>query len=203
MSKTYAYIRVSTDRQTVENQRFEITNFAKAKGMSIDAWVEETVSGVKDLKKRRLGKLLKKLKKDDVLICSEISRLGRSLFVVTEILSFCLSRCCKVMTVKDGFNLGDDIASKVMAFTFGVAAEIERTLIIQRTKESLTRRKSVGAKFGRPAKPKGAYRKLAGCEKKVAAMLASGMSESATTRILCVHRNTLSTFMKSELKLRI
>lgn len=144
----YGYIRVSSDTQTVENQRFEISNFCKKQGLEIDGWIEETVSGGIDYNKRKLGKLLKHLKEGDMLICSEISRLGRSLFMIMEILNFCMEKNCKVWTIKDGYRLGDDIQSKVLAFAFGLSAEIERKLIQQRTKEALARLKSQGVILG-------------------------------------------------------
>lgn len=71
----YGYIRVSTDKQTVENQRFEIENFVHKENIKIDRWIEETVSGTVSVEKRKLGTLLRKLKKGDILVASEISRL--------------------------------------------------------------------------------------------------------------------------------
>ena len=79
---TYGYIRVSTDKQTVENQKFEITNFCRQKKLSVDGWIEETISGTRNYDKRKLGELLKIIKKDDLIICAELSRLGRNLFMI-------------------------------------------------------------------------------------------------------------------------
>lgn len=146
----YGYIRVSTDKQTVENQRFEIETFCIKNSIIVDKWIEETISGTKDYTKRALGKVLKKLKKNDLIICSEISRLGRSLFMIMDILNVCMSKECRVWTIKDNYRLGDDIQSKVLAFAFGLSAEIERNLISQRTKEALARIKADGKKLGRP-----------------------------------------------------
>ena len=145
----YGYIRVSTDKQTVENQRFEITAFAKARGLVISEWIEETISGTKDPSKRKLGVLLGRLSPGDVLLCSELSRLGRSLFMIISVLNFCLNAGIKVWTIKDNFRLEDDISSKVIAFAFGFSAEIERNLISQRTKEALARLKAEGVRIGR------------------------------------------------------
>ena len=92
----YGYIRVSTDTQTVENQRFEITRFCKAQGLTVNGWIEETISGTKNYHKRQLGVLLKKVVKDDVIICSELSRLGRNLFMIMEILNICMTKECRV-----------------------------------------------------------------------------------------------------------
>ena len=145
----YGYIRVSSDKQTVENQRFEINNFCAKENMRIDGWIEETISGTKNYDKRKLGELLNRIQKDDLIICAELSRLGRNLFMIMEILHICMNKECKVWTIKDNYRLGDDIQSKVLAFAFGLSAEIERNLISQRTKEALARKKSEGAKLGR------------------------------------------------------
>lgn len=147
---TYGYIRVSSDKQTVENQRFEINKFCECKKMKIDGWIEETISGTKSYNKRLLGKLLRKVHKGDIIICSELSRLGRNLFMIMEILNICMTKECRVWTIKDGYRLGDDIQSKVLAFAFGLSAEIERNLISQRTKEALARKKAEGVKLGHP-----------------------------------------------------
>ena len=145
----YGYIRVSSDKQTVENQRFEINNFCKRNELAIDGWIEETISGTKAYNKRQLGSLLKKVKKDDLIICAELSRLGRNLFMIMEILNICMMKECKVWTIKDNYRLGEDIQSKVLAFAFGLSAEIERNLISQRTKEALARIKAEGIDLGR------------------------------------------------------
>ena len=133
----YGYIRVSTDKQTVENQRYEINRFMKRTGKKVDKWIEETISGTVKPEKRDLGKLLQNAKKDDVIICSELSRLGRSLFMIMSILNKLMEKGARIWTIKDGYRLGDDIQSKVVAFAFGLSAEIERNLISQRTKEAL------------------------------------------------------------------
>ena len=97
----YGYIRVSTDKQTVKNQRFEINKFCKRQDIQIDEWIEETISGTKEVEKRRLGKLLKRLQKGDILICSELSRLGRSLFMIMDMLSACIKKEIQLWTIKD------------------------------------------------------------------------------------------------------
>ena len=144
----YGYIRVSSDKQTVENQRFEINNFCERNNIVIDDWIEETISGTKNYTKRQLGRLLRKVRKDDIIICSELSRLGRNLFMIMEILNICMTKDCRVWTIKDNYRLGEDIQSKVLAFAFGLSAEIERNLISQRTKEALARKKAEGATLG-------------------------------------------------------
>lgn len=88
----YGYIRVSSDKQTVGNQQFEINNFCKKNDVSIDVWIEETISGTKAYIKRLLGVLLRRVKKDDLIISAELSRLGRNLFMIMEILNICMTK---------------------------------------------------------------------------------------------------------------
>ncbi len=191
----YGYIRVSTDRQTVENQRFEISEFCKKQEISVDKWIEETISGTKEVENRKLGKLLNKMKKEDVLICSELSRLGRSLLMIMGILNQCMQNEVQVWTIKDNYRLGNDISSKVLAFAFGLSAEIERNLISQRTKEALARKKAEGVILGRPIGSKSAKTKLTGQEKKIKVLLSKKVSHSAISRILSVHRLTVTNFI--------
>lgn len=193
---TYGYIRVSTDKQTVENQRFEILEFAKKNGISVDRWFEETVSGTIVPEQRALGRLLSVIKKDDLIICSELSRLGRSLFMIMSILNKLLESGARVWTIKDGYRLGDDIQSKVLAFAFGLSAEIERNLISQRTKEALERRKREGIKLGRPKGKQRAFLKLDGAEIGATLMLLNGISINRIANLYGVHRNTVKEFIK-------
>ena len=192
----YGYIRVSSDKQTVENQRFEISNFCEKNSLTIDVWVEETISGMTKVENRKLGKLLKKMKKGDVLICSELSRLGRNLLMIMGVLNECMNRDIQVWTIKDNYRLGSDINSKVLAFAFGLSAEIERNLISQRTKEALARKKAEGVVLGRPKGSKSAKTKLTGQEKQIKELLEKKVSYSAIGRILGVHRLTVSSFVK-------
>lgn len=194
----YGYIRVSSDKQTVENQRFEINHFAKENGFEIDGWIEETISGTKNYDKRQLGKLLKKVKSDDVIICSELSRLGRNLFMIMEILNICMNKDCKVWTIKDHYRLGDDIESKVLAFAFGLSAEIERNLISQRTREALARKKSEGVVLGRPKGRKSTKVKLSGKENTIKDLLDQGVSKTQIARIFKVDRMTVYNFIERE-----
>lgn len=193
----YGYIRVSTDRQTVENQRFEIKRFAQQQNLQVDGWLEETISGTKSYTKRGLGRLLKKVRKGDLIICAELSRLGRSLFMIMEILNICMNKECRVWTIKDGYRLGDDIQSKVLAFAFGLSAEIERNLISQRTKEALARKKAEGAILGRP---KGSLVPNSNCEKKhewICKMISRGMPKTDIAKNLHIARGTLYRFLSN------
>ena len=191
----YGYIRVSSDKQTVENQRFEINNFAKANNITIDGWIEETISGTKNYDKRELGRLLKKVKKDDLIICAELSRLGRNLFMIMEILHICMTKECRVWTIKDNYRLGDDIQSKVLAFAFGLSAEIERDLISQRTKEALARKKAEGVVLGRPKGRKSSHVKLSGKEETIRELLTQNVPKTQIAKIFKVDRMTVAKFI--------
>lgn len=195
----YGYIRVSSDKQTVENQRFEINNFCKRENLVIDGWIEETISGTKAYNKRELGKLLDKVKKDDLIICAELSRLGRNLFMIMEILNICMTKECRVWTIKDNYSLGDDIQSKVLAFAFGLSAEIERNLISQRTKEALARKKAEGVILGRPKGKKSSQEKykLFGKEVLIRELLKNKVSKRQIAKICKVDRNTLDRYIKT------
>lgn len=195
----YGYIRVSTDKQTVENQRFEINRFCEKQEIIIDRWIEETISGNKDVEKRKLGKLLNRLKKDDVLICAELSRLGRNLLMIMSILNHCMKNDIQVWTIKDNYRLGSDINSKVLAFAFGLSAEIERNLISQRTKEALARKKAEGVILGRPKGRKSSKVKLTGKEAEIQNLLDKKVSKSAISRILGVHRLTVTKFIEEKM----
>ncbi|MCI5719276.1 MAG: master DNA invertase Mpi family serine-type recombinase [Bacteroidales bacterium] len=198
----YGYIRVSSDKQTVENQRFEINNFCSRENLRIDGWIEETISGTKNFNKRQLGKLLNRVQKDDLIICAELSRLGRNLFMIMEILNICMTKECRVWTIKDNYRLGEDIQSKVLAFAFGLSAEIERNLISQRTKEALARKKAEGIVLGRPVgkKTDEAKYKLFPKRTLIKELLENGISQRKIAEICKVDRNTLGRYIHSFLK---
>ncbi|MHB8595438.1 MAG: master DNA invertase Mpi family serine-type recombinase [Ktedonobacteraceae bacterium] len=193
----YAYIRVSTDKQTTENQRFEILKFADEKKINIDSWLEETVSGTKKVSERKLGALLQKLTKDDRLIVTELSRLGRSLLEVMSILHTLLEKNVQIYTTKERYELGNNISSKVLAFAFSLSAEIERSMISSRTREALARKKAEGTRLGRPKGSLSKHTKLTGREDDIRELLKSKVSDSAIARIMKVNRITLTRFVNS------
>ena len=178
----YGYIRVSTDNQHTANQHHEIELFTANNKMKIDQWVEEIISSRKPLHERKLGKILKKLKKGDILIATELSRLGRNLLEVMGILQECLEKDCQIWTLKENYRLGADIQSKVLAFAFSLASEIERQLISERTKISLQRLKDEGKHLGRPYGS--SYQKLQKQHKQLIRLLEKGISKAEIARSL-------------------
>lgn len=187
----YGYIRVSTDKQTVENQRFEIARFCKRNNLQIERWIEETVSGTLKPEKRELGGLLSKIGGGDLIICSELSRLGRSLFMIMSILNQIMEKGARVWTVKDGYRLGDDIQSKVLAFAFGLSAEIERNLISQRTREALALKKAQNIKLGRPRGSSNKKHLTDGLELQIRTMREWGMSVNRIAKFIGISRTSV------------
>ena len=197
----HAYIRVSTALQDRENQRFEILNFADEKKVTVDQWTEETISSRKKIEDRLLAEVVKSLTKDDVLIITEISRLGRSIYEIMTLLHQLMERGVKVWTCKERFELGDNINSKILAFAFSLSAEIERKLISQRTKEALARKKAEGVILGRPKGSKGKS-KLDGKEELIEGLLSKRVSKASISKMLEVHPGTLDSFIRTrELRL--
>jgi len=194
----YGYIRVSTDKQTVENQRFEVSKFCEKNGISVDKWIEETISGTQETCKRKLGSLLEIMQKGDIIICSELSRLGRNLLMIMAILNACMEKDVQVWTIKDCYKLGKDINSKVLAFAFGLSAEIERTLISQRTKEALARKRAEGVHIGRPLGAKSKSSKFTGKNLLIKKMLGQKISKAQIAKKLSVHSSTLIRFLRKK-----
>lgn len=197
----YGYLRVSSDEQDVNSQKQGVDSFAAAKGWTIEQYIsDEGVSGGKDPNKRKLGPMLKKIKGGDIVICSEISRLGRDLYMVMDILHFCMTREAVIYTVKDGFVLGDSIQSKVLAFAFGLSAEIERQMIRQRTKEGLALRRKLGVLMGRRptdgfvgSKKVGA--KVMRYKELILEHYRAGMSQRKIAKLFRVDKNTLMRYI--------
>lgn len=144
-----AYLRVSTEKQFLENQKEEIVRFAEKNGLKIDKWYMETVSGKVSTKERKLAGLLDRMKPGDCLIVTEISRLSRTLLEIMTILNSCIKKGVVLYSTKEGYVFQNDINSKVLGFAFGLMAEIERNLISMRTKEALARRRNEGKHLGR------------------------------------------------------
>lgn len=193
----YGYLRTSTDKQNNENQRFEIKQFALANNLTIDKWVQETISSRKNLEDRKLGKLLKKIKQDDIIVASELSRLGRNLLQVMSILHHCMDIGCQVWTIKDNYRLGCDIQSKVLAFAFGLSAEIERNLISQRTKRCLERLRAEGKHIGRIKGSKNKLTKLSGKGDLIKGLLSQNIQKKKIAAMLKVDYTTLYKFIKN------
>lgn len=191
------YLRVSTGKQHPANQKNEISRFAEGRGPEVEKWVTEIVSGKTRESDRKLGRLLKRMHKGDILIVTEISRLSRTLTDIMNIMGKCLEKGINLYTTKEGYSFDDTINSKVLCFAFGLVAEIERNLISMRAKEALAVRKAEGKVLGRK---KGSYTKLnilMENRDEIAAMLGQGEQVGKICNRFGVSRDTFAKFRKT------
>lgn len=191
----FAYIRVSTETQTYESQKYEICKYCRSNGIDVDRWTVESVSGTIGYERRALGKCLSRMQKGDLLICTELSRLGRNMLMIMSILNLCSSKGVAIHTIKDNFDLSDNINSKIIAFAFALAAEIERNLISQRTKEALAVRKMNGVRLGRPPGHSSQREVFDRNRDEIIKLLKNGYPIISVAKKYKMHRNTLSRFL--------
>lgn len=192
-----AYLRVSTTRQHPENQQGEILRYAQTRGIGIDRWETEIVSGKTDRYNRKLGRVIGRLRKGDVLIVTELSRLSRSLHEIMQIMKHCVDHQVEVHSTKDGYIFDDSINSKVLSFAFGLAAEIEHKLISQRTREAMALRKAEGKHMGRRKGSDVKMQLLRSRKVEIAAELASGRTIVSLCREFRVSYNTFYRFRQT------
>ena len=190
-----AYLRVSTEKQFLENQRAEILRFADRNGLIIDKWYTETVSGSVSSKNRKLSGVLDRMKPGDSLIVTEISRLSRTLLEIMTILNSCIKKRVVLYSTKEGYIFQNDINSKVLGYAFGLMAEIERNLISMRTKEALARRKKEGVCLGRRKGDAPKMNMLIDNRRLVMMERRRGASCSALAKQMGVSRTTMFRFL--------
>lgn len=145
-----AYLRISTSKQHIDNQREEICRYAAMRSLTVDKWDRDVVSGTTSSCERKLGNLIRSLASGDHLIVTEISRLSRKLLEIMNIIQDCVERGVILHSIKEGYIFEDNLNSKILGFAFGLVAEIERNLISSRTKEALAVRRANGQRLGRP-----------------------------------------------------
>jgi DNA invertase Pin-like site-specific DNA recombinase len=172
MAQTIGYLRVSTADQDLEKNKADILTLANHHNLGQVKFFEEKVSGKISWHKRKIAQVIEDLKKGDSLVVSEMSRLGRSMLECMEILSIAMERGIHVYSVKGNWRLDQSIQSKIIAMAFSMAAEIERDLISQRTKEALRAKKASGMSLGRPKGP--GKSKLDPFRPEIEALLANG-----------------------------
>ena len=191
----YAYIRVSTAMQSYDSQEYEIRKYCENRNIAVDKWVTESVSGTAAVEKRTLGRLIRRMGKGDTLICTELSRLGRNMLMVMSVLNQCSSKGICIYTIKDNFELCDSINSKIIAFAFALAAEIERNLISQRTREALAQKKLAGVKLGRPAGSSKKKEVVVSMQEEIRSMMQKGIPLNIIAKRFDIHRNTLRKYI--------
>lgn len=196
--QTVGYIRVSSDKQTVDNQRLAILDYCQTHKLNVDEWIEIEMSSRKSTKQRRIDELMERLKKGDTLIVSELSRLARSVGQIAIIVDTLIKNGVRTVCLKEGLDLNGskDMQSKVMITMFSLFSEIERDLISERTKEGLRRARAEGKLLGRPKGIPGKS-KLDGKEDEIKDMLSKGVTKANIARICGVGATTMSHFIKS------
>ena len=193
----YAYMRVSTPHQTVENQHYALLKFADQHALRVDAWITETGSGAKTYTERVLGQLLTQLTPHDTLLVTELSRLGRRLMELMQLLHILMEKRVTVISVKEGLEVGDTLNAKVLAFAFGLTVDIERSLIAARTREALARRRQEGQRLGRPPGRLSKQTKLTGRDQEIRMFLQKKVAVAAIARLMGVHRTTMAHYITS------
>ena len=193
-AKAVGYLRVSTGEQELDKNKADILRLANDANLGRVRFVEEKISGKISWRKRKVAEILDELTKGDALIVSELSRLGRSMLECMEILSVALQKGVSVYSVKGNWKLDDSIQSKIVAMAFSMAAEIERDLISQRTKEALRYKKEQGIKLGRPPGP--GKSKLDAFRPEIEALLANGSTQKYIARRYKATEATVSNWVK-------
>lgn len=196
-SRTIGYLRVSTPTQSTQNQSHELVQYVKRHKMVLHEIVEETVSGTKSFRERKLGELLESVNRGDVILVPELSRLGRSLVEVLQILEICSERGVTVRSLKEGFVLDDTLGSKIMSTMLGLVSEIERSLISLRTREALQAKKAAGGvKLGRRKGSQSAS-KLDRHRESIEELLAKRVSQASIAKIIGCSPTTLNGYVKT------
>jgi DNA invertase Pin-like site-specific DNA recombinase len=193
-----AYLRVSTERQDLDNQRFAVGEYCNAHGLTLGDVVTDTKSGKLSWRDRDLASLVERLAPGDILVTPELSRLSRSLQDVFSFLAETARRQIIVRIIKGNFVIDGSLQSTVLVTAFGLAAEIEREFISQRTKEALARKKRAGQTLGRPVGRKNAKTKLSGHEETINNYLKLGLSAPAIAKMVKVHPETIRRYARNE-----
>ena len=198
MGQTIGYIRVSSDKQTVDNQRLAILDYCNKQNNKVDNWIEVNMSSRKTPTQRRINELLDRLQGGDRLIVAELSRLARSVGQIAVLVDRLLKNRIRLTSIKEGIELNGkhDIQTKTMITMFSLFSEIERDLISERTKEGLKRARAEGKLLGRPKGTCGKS-KLDGKEDEIKKYLELGVNKTNIARIFSVGWTTLNHFIKT------
>ena len=192
---TYAYLRVSTDTQDVENQKLGVLEYCARQGMGSPRLMEDTVSGQKSWKERKIGRLIEQAQPGDILVAAEVSRLARSTLQVLELLQRAAEKELSVHIAKNQLVMDGSMPATITATILGLAAQIEREFISVRTKEALAQRKAKGLPLGRPKGP-AQYRKLDPHREEIVGYLRKGVSKRSVAKIVGCSPSTLYDWIK-------
>lgn len=193
----YAYTRVSTEHQNTDTQRYEIKKYCDIRKIHVNEWIDESISGTKEIAQRKLQKIVMEGKAGDKIICTEVSRLGRSMQIISDIMRVCLEKRISIYTLKENYTLDkDDPTTKLILQIYGYAAETERNLIIERTKEGLASARRKGKTLGRPKGSKSSHTKMDKYHDELIIGLAKGKKKTSLARKFGVHVCTIYEYIK-------
>jgi DNA invertase Pin-like site-specific DNA recombinase len=197
MSKTIAYIRTSTDKQDLNNQKLEIFEYARRNQLEVDDFIQMSISSRRTSKERRIDEMVAALNGADTLIVTELSRLGRSTAEVIGLVNELVQKQVRVIAIKQNLDIKHhDMTSKVMITLFSLFSELERDLISLRTKEALANKKAQGIQLG---KPKGTIQKskFDKDQERIKELLALGLSVRKIANLLGFSNHIgLNTYVK-------
>ena len=193
--KTIAYLRISTGGQELNNQRLAILDYAHRNQLQVDKFLETQASSRKTIKERGIDGLFSEVEPGDLILISELSRLGRSVGQIIQLVDEIIKRQVRLIAIKENIQLDgkQDIQSKMMVTMFGLFAEIERDLISERTKEGLIAARAKGTVLGRP-KGNGKSR-LDGKETEITMLMGKKVPKASIAKIMGVSRATLLNFI--------
>jgi DNA invertase Pin-like site-specific DNA recombinase len=191
----YSYLRVSTDKQDSNNQRHSVLEYVNRNNLGSVNFTAESISSRKSWKERAIADIVEKSVEGDIIIVSELSRLGRSMLEIFELVSILLRKKVEIHIIKGNTILKDDIQSKVFTFAFSLGSEIERDLISQRTKEALAAKKATGARLGRKSGTKSS--KLDEHLNEIKKYVSKDLSISSIAKIFEVPQPTMYYFCKT------
>ncbi|ACS79492.1 recombinase family protein [Maridesulfovibrio salexigens] len=198
MAKVTAYLRVSTTKQDVDNQELEILKYCSVRDIKVDTWFKLAMSSSKSMSKRRINELLNSLNEGDILLVSELSRLGRSLSQIVSIVDVLVSKKVEFIAIKQNIHIKDgeqDISTKVMVSTFALMAEIEKDLLSSRTKVALAKRREQGLTLGRKKGSRSS--KLDDRVDEIQSLLDRGLNKSSIGKIFGVTPQSMSYFIRT------
>jgi DNA invertase Pin-like site-specific DNA recombinase len=191
----FAYLRVSTDQQDIQAQKFGILDYCNKNNLSPIKFVEDTASGKIAWQDRIIGRIMEKATNGDLIVVSEISRLGRSALQVLEILELAAKKEVSVHIAKNHIVVNGSIESTITATILGLAAQIEREFISTRTKEALAKRKADGFTLGRP-KGQSQLLKLDSFAEEIKGYLKKGINKRAISKLIECSPSTLNLWLK-------
>ena len=195
MTTKFAYLRISTDQQDAKNQKFCILDYCNKNNLGSTKFVEDTASGKVAWQNRAIGQIIEKASKDDLIIVSEISRLGRSALQVLEILEAAAKKEIIVHVAKNQMVMDGSMQSTITATILGLAAQIEREFLSSRTKDALAKRKAEGFKLGRP-KGQSQLLKLDSFAEEIKGYLKKGINKRAISKLIECAPSTLYSWLK-------